>query len=69
MPGQKQQQLSEDGHIHLFDCTCLWLWLRDHMAKTFPGDVISKHDTLWEEGCPGWQFFWGAGTIMFDDND
>lgn len=49
-PGQKQHQLSEDAHLVLFDNCCLWTWMRKKMVTTFNGEVVEKHDKLFDEG-------------------
>ena len=49
-PCQKMHQLDAQGHEHLHDVTCCWVWVREKMKTTFPADVLARHDELWSEG-------------------
>ena len=57
-PCQKKTQLDLDQHEHLHDVTCCWLYVRAYMEKVFPGDIISKHDEMWEKGFLGTSCPW-----------
>lgn len=43
-------QLSEQGHIELFDLTCLWLYVCENMCKKFTDDVVKRHEQLFYDG-------------------
>ena len=47
-PCEKEAQLSEENHVELHDCTCLWLYVKDQMSKSFPGEVGDRHQELFE---------------------
>lgn len=56
LPCQKKTQLDLEQHEHLHDVTCCWLYVRAYMEKVFPGDVISKHEEMWQKGFLGKSF-------------
>lgn len=47
---EKDVQLSEQGHIELFELTCLWIYVHRQMGKTFTADVVERHEGLFFEG-------------------
>ena len=50
---QKQAQLSEDNHLLLHDCVCLWIWLRERLAQAYPSHEVDKYTELFEKGMLG----------------
>lgn len=43
-------QLSEQGHIELFDLTCLWIYLSEKLGNKFTDDVVKRHAQLFYDG-------------------
>lgn len=44
-------QLGEQAQMELHDVTCCWLYLRKHMELHFPGELLTQHDQLFQQGC------------------
>lgn len=51
LPCQKKCQIDIEQHKLLHDMTCCWIYVRTYMLRTFPGDVVSKHEEMWRTGC------------------
>ena len=49
-PCQKEAQLSEQNHLDLHDLTCLWLFVKKAMSASFPGEVVERHQELFDNG-------------------
>ena len=49
-PCQKQAQLTEEQHLVLHDCVCLWVWLQPLMTAAFPNKDVEKYAELFEKG-------------------
>ena len=47
---QKEVQRGEEAQIHLHDMICLWLWMKKKMKESFPGEVLDRHQTLFDNG-------------------
>lgn len=52
-PCEKEAQLSDESHVELHDLTCLWLYVKDQMGKSFPGEVVDRHQELFDNGLLG----------------
>ena len=39
-----------DDQFMLHDITCLWVWLRPKLGKSFGTEVLEKHDELFMQG-------------------
>lgn len=50
---QKEVQLGFEEQLHLHDLTCLWIYVRGKMSATFTGEVMARHETLFEKGYLG----------------
>lgn len=50
---QKLHQLDEDGHVALHDISCLWVWIKKKLSTMFFGEVLDRHQKLWEDGLFG----------------
>ena len=50
---QKLQQLSEEDHQMLHDVCCFWIWIKPKMMAEFPGEVIARHQDLFDKGILG----------------
>ena len=50
---QKLHQLDEDGHVALHDISCLWVWIKKKLSTMFSGEVLDRHQKLWEDGLFG----------------
>lgn len=42
--------LNMDDQFMLHDITCLWVWLRPKLGKSFGTEVLEKHDELFMQG-------------------
>lgn len=47
---QKLAQLDEEGHIHLHDIVCLWVWLKERLQRAFPSDTVDRYTEYFHKG-------------------
>ena len=47
---QKECQRGEEQQIMIHDCVCLWLWVKEKMINTFQGEIIERHQALFDGG-------------------
>ena len=48
---QKDVQRGEDAQILCHDMVCLWLWVKAKLEEHFPGEVVQRHQKLFDDGC------------------
>ena len=48
---QKEVQRGEDAQILCHDIVCLWIWIKAKLEEHFPGDVVQRHQKLFDDGC------------------
>lgn len=51
-------QLDDEKSMALFDICCLWVWLKERMAKAFSGEIVEQHTALFMKG-------WLANGLIF----
>ena len=59
---QKEVQRNDEAQHQIHDATCLWLWVKTKMADAFPGDVVDRHQKLFDNGCLVAKIFWLANN-------
>ena len=57
-PVQKQAQLDDDKHQHLFDICCVWRYLQPKLAEAFPQGVVDKYNQMFQKGFLGLGICW-----------
>ena len=50
---QKEVQLGLEEQLHLHDLVCLWIYVREKMSTSFTGEVMERHDILFQKGYLG----------------